>query len=50
MANHKGAFRGCEVRGCDDEIAFVLAVLLVEYNDKFAAAEGRDGFGDGVEA
>ena len=40
-------FRRAE-RGCDDQVALVLAVVVVRDDDDFTAGESLDGFGDGI--
>lgn len=36
VANEECHLRSCDGFGCDDEVAFILTVLRVEDNDKFA--------------
>ncbi len=48
MADDEGHFLGRAERGRDDEIALVLAVVVVGDDDDFAARDRLDGFCDGM--
>jgi len=43
MADDEGHFLGGAERGRDDQIAFVLAVVVVRHDDDFAARDRLDG-------
>ncbi|MNZ56689.1 hypothetical protein D3C78_746410 [compost metagenome] len=50
VADQEGHLRGRDGVGGDDQIAFVLAVGVVDHDDEFAAGDGGKGGLDGVES
>ena len=44
----KAIFSGVQSDGGDDQVALVLAVVVIRDDDDFTAGESLDGFGDGV--
>ena len=49
IADDEGHLLGRAERGGDDQVALVLAIVVVGDDDDFAAGEGLDGVGDGIE-
>ncbi|KAF0211484.1 MAG: hypothetical protein FD172_1899 [Methylocystaceae bacterium] len=46
MADDEGHFLGRAERGGDDEVAFVLAIVVIGDDNDFATGHGLDGFSD----
>ena len=44
IAHHEVHLLRGDLFGCDDEVTFVLAVFIVDDNEKFATAEVLEGF------
>ena len=49
VADDEGHLLRRAERGCDDEVALVLAIVVIGDDDDLAAGEGFDGLGDIVE-
>ena len=46
---HEVHFFGCDLLCCDNQVAFILAILIIHHDDKLALSEIVDGFFDGIE-
>ena len=44
VLQHEVHFLGCDLLGCDDEVALVLAVLVIDYDHELAFPEVFYGF------